>query len=280
MPLLTLTDLNGFLVFDAEQCRIAGRDLRAQYERAVPFPHIVLDDFLDRDVLRQIASEFPDTRGRFFFNREQERLKYQFRPEECTSALARNILSELNGEAFLGFLEELTGVDGLVSDPYYDGGGLHEIRSGGHLSIHADFNMHQRIKLERRLNLLIYLNEDWSSSYGGDLELWSRDMQTCDAKIAPVLGRAVVFSTNRDSFHGHPEPLTCPQDRARRSIATYYYTAFADGYLGKEVRNTVFQVRPGSKDVEDRRMRREHFINDWVPPRLWGIARRLFNRPT
>src|SRR5206468_2179145 len=98
-----------------------------------------------------------------------------------------------------------TGIPGLMPDPYFEGGGLHETKRGGHLGIHADFNIHSQLKVERRLNLLIYLNENWDKTFGGELELWNKDMKECAVRVAPIFGRAVIFNTDLDSFHGHPE---------------------------------------------------------------------------
>ncbi|KRB85421.1 hypothetical protein ASE00_01065 [Sphingomonas sp. Root710] len=272
MSLLVLHDRDGRATFDAEQCRAAGAALHEAYAAAAPFPHVVIDDFLDPNLLRAMLPGFPDSEGRRFFDRHQERFKYQIAPDQIADPALRGLLYELNGPAILAFLEALTGIEGLVPDPYYIGGGLHETRTGGHLSVHADFNLHEQMKLERRLNLLIYLNEDWREVWGGDLELWGRDMRAYEVKVPPLLGRAVIFATDADSYHGHPEPLACPPDRSRRSIATYYYTVpRTDG----PARTTRFRVRPGSGDRSDRRVALDHFIQDWVPPRLQRYARRL-----
>lgn len=275
MRLLTLRKLDGYCSFDEEECREKGRELASTYRNAQPFPHIVIDHFLDPQLLRTIAQSFPALEGKRYFDRSQERLKYQFHPNESCSGLVRNLFAELNGGAFLGFLEEMTGIQGLIADPYLDGGGLHLTRRGGHLGVHADFNIHEQMRVERRLNLLIYLNDEWPAEYGGALELWDREMQSCARKVEPVLARAVVFSTNLDSFHGHPEPLSCPPDRDRRSLATYYYTALPDSAGTSPVRSTMFQVRPGSGERADWEVKVDHLINDWVPPRLQRVARRL-----
>jgi hypothetical protein len=267
--------LDGYLHFDERECREAGRQLADSYQNASPFPHVVIDDFLDADVLRRIAAKYPETEGKKYFDRDQERLKFQFHASEVPSGLTRNLLAELNGRAFLGFLEEMTGIQSLISDPYLSGGGLHLTRRGGHLGVHADFNIHSEMKVERRLNLLIYLNDDWSEDFGGCLELWDRQMRQCEKKVAPLIGRAVVFNTTLDSYHGHPDPLTCPADRDRRSIATYYYTAFTDGVADVPSRTTTFQVRPGTPDIRDRAVQFDHLVQDWIPPRLQRYAKRL-----
>ena len=274
--MLHLTAVNDYLAFDARECRELGRSLADRYRTAEPFPHIVLDDLVDEEVLGSVLADFPVSADKPYFDRDQERLKFQFQPQEVSSGLVRNVFSELNSQAFLGFLEEMTGIEGLIPDPYFEGGGLHETKQGGHLGVHADFNIHSQLKLERRLNLLVYLNEDWNEEYGGALELWNRDMSECAIRVAPLFGRAVVFNTALDSYHGHPDPLNCPADRSRRSIATYYYTAAEDGVTALPKRTTNFQQRPSSEDRIDWKVRRYHFVNDWIPPKLQRLAHRLF----
>jgi hypothetical protein len=274
MALLTLTQNGSYFAFDEEQCAAAGAGLHDRYANADPFPHIVIDDFLDRTLLADIAGNYPSRDGKSFFDRSQERLKYQFHAGEVDHSLTRNILGELNSRAFLAFLRGLTGIKGLIADPYYEGGGLHETCSGGHLSVHADFNVHSKMKVERRLNLLIYLNEDWPEGYGGHLELWDKDMTQAVHSVAPLLGRAVIFNTSLDSYHGQPDPVACPADRSRRSIATYYYTAF-ENLAAVPKRTTNFRARPDTADKPDREIAFQHFINDWVPPRLQKYASRM-----
>ena len=273
--MLNMNATQGYLRLDGGECRALGRSLAGSYQTAEPFPHIVIDDFLPQDILHKVLDDFPSSADKQYFDRGQERLKYQYQPQEITSGLIRNLFAELNGQAFLGFLEELTGIKGLIPDPYFEGGGLHETKRGGHLGVHADFNIHDRLGLERRLNLLIYLNEDWADEFGGQLELWNKDMSDCAVRVKPVFGRAVIFNTALDSFHGHPDPLACPADRSRRSIATYYYTAAEQGIALLPKRTTNFRSRPGSDDPRDWQIRRYHFVNDWIPPKLQRLAHRL-----
>src|SRR6185436_17882303 len=134
----------------------------------------------------------------------------------------RRFIWGLNSQVFLTYLETLTGIEGLIPDPHLFGGGLHQIVPGGFLKVHADFNRHEKLKLDRRLNVLIYLNRDWKEEYGGHLELWNRDMSRPERRVLPLFNRCVVFSTTDFSYHGHPDPLRCPEGRTRKSIAMYY----------------------------------------------------------
>ena len=196
-----------------------------RYRTAQPFPHVVLDDFVDLEVVRDLVAEYPRDReewDRYLDGGNSDKLAIT--DEARLGPVARRLIAELNGAATIRFLEELTGIGGLVGDPHLLGGGLHQLDPGGFLRIHADFNQHPHLRLDRRLNLLLYLNEGWRDDWGGQLELWSADMAERVQRIAPVAGRVVVFSTTSTSYHGNPEPVACPPGGARRSLALYYYT--------------------------------------------------------
>ena len=276
MPILETTNLSADVVaLDKAQCITAGAELHERYAAAEPFPHIVLDDFIDADVLRRLAAEWPETGpDRTYYDRSQERLKYEWQPHDVKTPGLRAFLAEMNAEPMVRFIESLTGIKKLIADPYYVGAGLHETKRGGHLGVHADFNIHKGMDLLRRVNLLIYLNDDWRPEWNGDLELWSTDMKERRLSVPPKLGRAVIFNTDLDSFHGVPDVIACPPDRSRRSIALYYYTAPVDGLANVPKRTTVFKPRPGTADVPDREVARRHFVNDWVPPALLRALKR------
>jgi Rps23 Pro-64 3,4-dihydroxylase Tpa1-like proline 4-hydroxylase len=201
--------------------------LRAQYAAAEPFPHIALDGLFDDDDLDAVLREFPSPaamRWRQFDSPTEKKLGY-FHETSTISKTVREFLDALNSFEMLLWLEALTAIEGLIPDPYFGGGGLHQIEPGGFLKVHADFNVHPKLKLDRRLNMLVYLNKNWRDEYGGHLELWDRDRSTCRQKILPIFNRTVIFSTTDTSFHGHPHPLTAPEGMSRKSVSLYYYTA-------------------------------------------------------
>ena len=243
-PVLPLRRDDGFFELDRTEAKSLGAKYAERYQNASPFPHIVLDSFVSPDILRTVVHEFPKPEtGRFHDAFSQ--LKTDYTHEKIRSAYIHDLFSALNSAAFLNFLEKMTGIKGLISDARFVGGGLHETRRGGHLSIHADFNLHPIMKLRRRVNLILFLNESWDDSWGGKLELWDRSMKRCEISVSPVIGRAVIFNTDSDSYHGHPDPLEVPNGVTRRSIALYYYTA-PDGF--RIPHTTRWRRRPGSED--------------------------------
>ncbi len=212
------------------------------YQHTKPFPHIVIDQFLDHDIAEQAHDAFPSVGDDgwihyMHYNEKKHGLnKMQFLPE-----IFQTIIQELNSPGFLKSLEKLTGTKNLLADDTLEGGGLHQSSRGGFLNIHADFNVHPHDPLwRRRANLLIYFNKDWKPDYGGELQLWDGEMKKCEASIAPVFNRCVIFNTDYDSFHGFPDPLQCPENITRKSLALYYYTResvkpkkVATNYMGR-----------------------------------------------
>ncbi len=215
------------LATKSDELAAAGEQQHDTYRSNVPFPHIVLDDFVDPTTLKAVLAEVDavDRNARYakFVDRKTDHNKFAFKPE-AVGPQTTQLVNFLNSGPFIGYLEKLTGIDGLLADPSYFGGGVHWIENGGFLEIHADFNHLKKYNLERRINLLLYLNTDWDDSYNGHLELWDRATMSKAKAVAPLFDRCVIFSTTKESLHGHPVPLSAPPGRARRSIALYYYT--------------------------------------------------------
>ncbi|MGF1547653.1 MAG: 2OG-Fe(II) oxygenase [Thiotrichales bacterium] len=248
----------------------------ASYQTAAPFPHIYLDNLFPEAMLDAVAAEFPepDDPSWFRFHNPRE-IKLASQGDERLGPNARALINNLNSGTFIAFLEQLTGIEGPIPDPHLEGGGMHQILPGGKLSVHIDFNRHTRLNLERRLNVLIYLNRDWDESYGGHFELWNREMTRSEVKILPLFNRMALFSTSEISWHGHPNPLTCPPGRSRRSIALYYYTVGRPEAERAAEHSTVFHDRPGESLFTDQPPLAERLravAKDWVPP---AIARRI-----
>ena len=263
-----------------EAARSKGAELQAAYADASPFPHVVIDDFLPPELADRILGHFASSRGgddlNMSYDRAQERFKSSYHPDTLAPEL-RAIFYAFNSRPFLQIVENLTGIKGLIPDPYFFGGGLHEIRQGGHLSIHADFNHHMPLDLERRINLLIYLNKDWKDEYGGQLELLDTAMTKRHHSIVPVFNRCVIFNTTSKSMHGNPQPVSHPGNVSRKSVALYYYTATWDG--SKRSHTTQFKVRPNSGDEQDWTIRLREWRQDLLPPvvnrQMGNIVRRF-----
>lgn len=300
--------------------------LRHAFSSARPFPHIVIDGFLEEGLARRCCRAFPpppsasapvndsvadDKKNdpfawHVYCNPIEVKLAND-RPETWDRALADVIGPRgLQSDAFLDVLRRMTGVQDLENDPHMHGAGLHCHPVGGKLDMHLDYGIHPISGKERRLNLILYLNEGWREEYGGDLQLWSQDAlfpspskkssennadnaeDNADAvrHVYPIFNRAVLFRTSDDSWHGMPDPLRCPEHEARKSLAIYYVTDPRPGLSehGAARPKARFVGRPGDPPDEAldrlrelRRYRRltpedltsttsHHRLAAWSPP--------------
>ena len=200
---------------------------RERFVNANPFPFIIIDDFFSKEFLNEVLNQFPNlTEQKKTTNYDNKNeVKFANNQYKNFPNNIKKLFDFLNSDFFLNFLQRITNIqEKLIPDLELNGGGLHEIKKGGLLKIHSDFNKHPSLDLDRRLNVLIYLNKDWKEEYGGHLEFWDKEMTSCREKVLPIFNKMVIFSTTDNSNHGHPDPLNCPNNMSRKSIATYYYT--------------------------------------------------------
>jgi hypothetical protein len=226
-------ELAELLKLDPHRFARLSASLARQFREADPFPHIAIDGLFDDALLRNIVKEIPPIESELWrvwgsgeptdFEQPSS-LKRGISEEALMGPLTCAFLHSLNSITSLKFLEGLAGITGLVADPSFGGGGLHCTGRGARLLVHVDRDRHPLGNpFNQMINCILYLNEDWDENYGGHIELWSRDGKQRVQRIAPLFNRLVIFQSGSTSYHGHPDPLACPPNRARLSIATYYY---------------------------------------------------------
>ncbi|MBT5665376.1 MAG: 2OG-Fe(II) oxygenase [Rhodospirillaceae bacterium] len=258
--------------------------MAAAFADAEPFPHMVIDDFLDVGACAAILEEFDrpdetDIWGHYVHYNERKLGATQL---DKMGPRTQAVVRELSSPKFLAWLERMTGISGLIPDPELDGGGLHKIERGGYLNIHVDFLAHTTHRnWSRQLNLLIYLNRDWDESYGGALELWDKNMTRRVREAAPLFNRCIIFPTTPGSYHGHPTPLSCPEGESRKSLALYY---FRDEGKPQRLTPTNYRARPeepfwkhGLVAADRWALRAYSFMKRYVGLRD-GIIQRLLKR--
>lgn len=203
--------------------------LGADFVAAEPFPHAVIDEFLAPAFARRLLAEFPGfEQGNFIGDDGQPGGKSTSDKVRQLGPAYRELDDAIRSREFLQLLSRLTGIESLIYDPWYLGGGTHENREGMSLDPHVDFNFHPSERWHRRLNLIIYLNPVWDAQWGGNFELF-RDPHGSprpDVSIAPSFNRCAIFETSERSWHGF-DRIRLPPEHAgltRRSIALYFYT--------------------------------------------------------
>ena len=274
--------------FDIAGLERRGADLAREFRGAHPFPHVVVDGLLS--LTPDDARTFPTIEWPGW---EELPLRYQHNKRACADIEQipqpfRDLIDCLSRPRFLRALETITGIDRLLPDPYLHGGGLHLSGPGGILSPHTDFHHYRAVDLYRRINVLVYLNSDWSEADGGCLTLYAGD--TAVKTIVPAWGRTVIFQTDDRSVHGFPVPVV--DGKWRRSVALYYYTAReAEQFSGDETtywrehgqqRGLVRQLRMGVYQSLMRMSRGmsglAHLANPNVGTSLFTLVRRAKRR--
>ncbi|MGH9227688.1 MAG: 2OG-Fe(II) oxygenase [Acidimicrobiales bacterium] len=250
-------------------------EVRRRVRTAVPFPSVVLDDFLDPAFARSVLDAFPSLGEAARLGRKfrsiNARHKIQVTDAETFAEPVRQLHEALASPRFRDVLSHAFSIPDLLADDQLVGGGLHQTGPRGRLDVHVDFNLIEERSLHRRLNILVYFNEGWDPAWGGQIELWNRDVTECVRSYDPVFNRCLIFETSEISFHGVPE-VRCPHDVVRRSFAAYYYTAAPpDGWDGTR-HSTVFRARP-DEAVKGRLMRVQQLRD-----RTKGRARALLGR--
>lgn len=263
----------------SEELLRLGQQRHEAYITAEPFPYTYFDNFFNEEMLGKVVEEFPDlTKKPSIKYNDADQVKLASNNEDMFGETTKALMHFCNSAPFLNFLSAVTGIKNLIPDPYFLGGGHHQILPGGFLKMHADFNKHPDNKLDRRLNVLIYLNKDWEESYGGHFQLWDREMKECKAKILPLFNRLAMFTTTDFSYHGHPDPLTCPPDRSRRSLALYYYT---NGRPAEEINqnleehSTLFKYRKGHDDTTKRKHTARKVAELLLPPLVFKVLHKI-----
>ncbi len=211
--------------FDDQQLQ----QLRETFAHAKPFRHVVIDDFFQGESAQLLLDNFPAFEDRHALNEfglvGGKAVRTDVRELGPTYA---ELDTTIQSQEFLDLIGEISGIPNLKYDPYYIGGGTHENRSGQGLDPHIDFNYHPITKQHRRLNLIVYLNPDWQTEWGGSIELHSDPWVPATnqkKQVLPCMNRAVLFETNEHSWHGF-EPVNHPegQQLSRKSFAIYLYT--------------------------------------------------------
>jgi Rps23 Pro-64 3,4-dihydroxylase Tpa1-like proline 4-hydroxylase len=221
--------------------------LLEQVRRATPFPHFCIDNFLDEVFAEQVEQAFPSFGEAAQIGRTFSAVNEKKKIQVTDSTKFAKPIAELNralaAPEFCDLLSAVFAIPKLLPDEELIGGGIHQTGPRGHLDVHVDFNYIEDRQLHRRLNILIYFNKNWQPDWGGNIELWDKDVKVCHHSLSPIFNRCVVFATSEISYHG-VTAVRCPNNQVRKSFAAYYYTKEMPLHWNGEVHSTNFRARP------------------------------------
>jgi hypothetical protein len=193
-----------------------------------PFTHLYIDNFFPEEFAQSCLASFPELDNPCWEHSNDPGIEIKSRstwnsefdiPEGIVDAVR-----VLNSSICLKAIGESLGIQKLMPDPYFSGGGLNCTQSGGLLDVHVDGNYHDASGMNRRVNAILYLNKNWKDGFGGEFGVYDNLGESVVRKIAPLYNRLVIFDTHDKSYHGLPDPVCFPEGDNRKSIILYYYT--------------------------------------------------------
>jgi len=260
------------MIFDYEKFeKLVGIEAKS-YNDKFPYPFAIFDDLFDDLELKRVNKEIEEANYKLDSRNiegEEVKTRSDFEDNESLPDTISKVFSVINGGKFLNILSNLTGIKGLISDPYFDGGGVNIIRNGGTLAVHIDGTTQKRMGVQRRINAILFLNEKWDTNWNGYHEQWVYndkgispldDKQTwrCVRKVLPKFNRLLVFTTNDHSWHGHAGELNIPESQERKSLISYYYTSqrpkddlvFESPHRALFINNQITQAKNAYEETE------------------------------
>lgn len=212
------------LPIDLHSLTIRLPGISSRFQAASPFRYVIIDDFLRFEVAQRIHDEFPPIDKRTWVSANGLQTRNKWTNPTMAGSVADQFYRQVNSSEFVAWLSRMTGIRNLLADYTLEGAGYHQTIDGGFLNVHIDFNKLRETGLDRRLNLIVYLNHGLQEQLGGALELWDREANRKIEHIPPTFNRCVIFETNEISFHGHPAPWSTGGKTSRKSLSVYYYS--------------------------------------------------------
>lgn len=211
----------------ALQNKILGSDKNNNFFKK-PYKHIIIDNFLPKKIADSCRDTFPSKSNRIWQNTNDPGIEIKSRSNWSSEFDIPDgiidVIRVLNSSFLLKAMSSILRIDKLMPDPYFTGGGLNVSYKGGQLDVHVDGNYHDASGMNRRVNLLIYLNKGWKKNYGGEFGIYSENGSKLIKSVEPIHNRCLIFDTHDKSYHGLPKPINFPLLNPRKSILLYYYT--------------------------------------------------------
>lgn len=244
------------------------KKMHDSFINAEPFRYIILDNFFKEEIANQLYETFPSMNNMMVKRKSLNENKvedYHFERWDPVFAKCREALSS---KEWSEKMEVITEIPNMTTTNDNMGSGLHQCANAGYVDVHLDVNVNPKEKLWRRINLLVYLNKDWKPSYGGDLEIWNKEMTQCHSRVSPILNRAIIFLTDDNSPHG-VTAVNVPEGQTRKSMYTYYFTPMEEGV---KYRDSVFIPRPTDSLSKKVKTKSKEAVKKIVKKALFSIG--------
>lgn len=195
------------------------------FHTAQPFPMTVIDNFLPETTALNMFNELQsidESIWRTFTRNGSHMIELN---KLHQTPIAFELTGYLHSASSMSQLSALTGIPGLIPDPYLVGAGYSKSFAGDTLKIHTDFNWNDTLKLHRAASMIIYLTPDWDPNWNGGLDFYDKERQNVITHVDCLFNRCIIWKYDKFGWHGHTKPLTCPPNRPRTTFRLFFYTS-------------------------------------------------------
>ena len=204
-----------------------------------PWEHIVIENMFKSNLIQEVSNSIPDysdkywNDGNHFINENANKKEIIDKSKFCSSL--QEIINYFSSPQFINRLEKLTNISKLFINDNLTGGGLVISPIKAKLEKHIDFNYNNELKMYRAVNLICYFNEDWKEEFGGNFQLYNKELEEVK-KISPILNRVLIFKSNNRTIHG----FDMINNKSRKSLNLWYYTKDKPIYVDYKEHKTIW----------------------------------------
>lgn len=200
-------------------------DLKIQYKNSVnEIGYFYIDDLLPDELVLELNNCFPESKDMILKQSLRED-KYIAVQMNLYNPLLEQVIYSFQQQNVVKIVSEICGIVDLHPDENLYAGGLSLMENKQFLNPHLDNSHDKDVDKWRVLNLLYYVNPNWESSFGGNLELWPNGLNEKQITIDSKCNRLVVMATHQQSWHS-VSPITS-SDFSRKCVSNYYFSNFA-----------------------------------------------------
>lgn len=183
-----------------------------------PFPHVVIDGFIPRELARAASMEWPNVHWPHWHSYGGIQLgKYASKDPSRLTPACMEIMRQMLSIP----LEQILKIQGTFPDFSLHGAGMHMMIPGSSVPLHLDSDHHPLLGWRRRASCILWL-DDWQESWGGSLRLWETKDKPA-VSICPQAGRLAVFECSDSSYHDVSQ-ISNAAPIPRRSLAAFYWS--------------------------------------------------------
>ena len=182
-----------------------------------PFPWVIIENAFTPEMVRAAEAEWPATNWPW----------WHVYGDGNANKLASKDPSRITPAASQ-LLDVMAYQTQFPGEPFFPdfslhGAGMHAIGNGGFLKAHLDSDHHPTMGWSREVSGILFVNEQWEPSWGGELQLLDSEGKEVIKCLSPKFNRLVLFRCRGNAWH-QVSPVKCPENESRKTLAMFWWS--------------------------------------------------------